>query len=116
MQFDMEGNMETSHSLVFRGFVEFSAESGSHKKVLTVKKERTIQEYLHSALQWITMDHIGHDKRPIQWEQYRRSWNTHESDCHLEPNHTISCLRGDISGLDSKLYPQIVVGENPSNG
>ena len=65
---------------------------------------------------WITMDHIGHDKRPIQWEQYRRSWNTHESDCHLELNHTISWLRGDISGLDSKLYPQIVVGENPSNG
>ena len=29
MPFDMEGNMETSHSLVFRGFIKFSAESGS---------------------------------------------------------------------------------------
>lgn len=28
MPFDMEGTMETSHSLVFRGFVKFSAESG----------------------------------------------------------------------------------------
>ena len=28
MPFGMEGTMETSHSLVFRGFVKFSAESG----------------------------------------------------------------------------------------